>query len=101
MTEQPSNLDAKPISLLLFSSARTALPSAPHSLSVPLPTGPITLEDFRDHLQTEPWYTPEFGVALKKSAFSVDEEMVRLDEEHQVSITGGETIAIIPPVSGG
>ncbi|GAA5868357.1 hypothetical protein JCM1840_005654 [Sporobolomyces johnsonii] len=92
------------ITLLYFASLRTSLPTEPYSSLVPLPSAPspFTLHNLRSYLVTEVHAgNDEFARALERSAWSVDEEMVDLDDERARVLNGGEVVCGIPPVSGG
>jgi len=43
----------------------------------------------------------EFERALEKSTWSVDEEMIPIEQEREFIVKEGQTICPIPPVSGG
>ncbi|GAA5945332.1 hypothetical protein JCM1841_000840 [Sporobolomyces salmonicolor] len=92
------------ITLLYFASLRTSLSTEPYSSLVPLPSSPspFTLHDLRSYLVNEIHRgNDEFARALERSAWSVDEEMVDLEEERERILLGGEVVCGIPPVSGG
>ncbi|PFH53056.1 hypothetical protein AMATHDRAFT_138281 [Amanita thiersii Skay4041] len=85
-----------PITVLYFANASTVLGIT--SELVDLPTVPFELSSLRELLVSR---HPNTGldVILESSQWSVDEEMVFGDMA--VSLTGGEEVAVICPVSGG
>ncbi|GAA6060358.1 hypothetical protein JCM10212_004542 [Sporobolomyces blumeae] len=92
------------ITLLYFASIRTSLDGEPSSETLALPESPspLTLSDLRTWLvRTVHDGNEAFRLALERSAWSVDEEMVAVEDERDVVLTGGETVCAIPPVSGG
>lgn len=90
MTSKPS------VRVLYFASAKTAV--GLESELVELPESPFALSSLGGLLVS---LHPETKLqdVLRVSAWSVDESMVELDEDRR--LTGGEIVAIIPPVSGG
>lgn len=72
------------------------------SEQVDLPHGNLSLSQLRSYLTTivHP-DNEEYALALDKSAWSVNEDMISPELEHTVVLKGGETVCPIPPVSGG
>jgi len=90
--------------LLYFASIRTSLSGEPDSQIIQLPStpSPFNLYDLRVHLVREVHKgNEEFERALEKSTWSVDEEMIPIEQEREFIVKEGQTICPIPPVSGG
>lgn len=110
-TEGATLPTAKSVTVLFFAAAKEAAGGkGKHLLLLPTDgTSAVTLSALRDHLlitfEKDPPSEKYDGVALKKviegSKWSIDENMVDEDELRSSLIQGGETVAVIPPVSGG
>lgn len=78
------------------------MPGEPQEIAVELPTTPTSLITLRRHLtQTKMAGNLAFESVLAKSRWSVNEEMVDVEDEPGTTLIGGEVLAILPPVSGG
>ena len=94
----------KPLTILFFASAQTA--TSLSTLSFPLPTSerspsssqPYTLSKLSIDLVER---FPKLGKVLESASWAVDEEMVGEEEVGGWVLRGGETVAVLPPVSGG
>lgn len=105
------SLQGKSVTILFFAAAKEAVGGkAKHLLLLPTDgTSAITLSALRDHIlitfEKDPPSEKYDGISLKKiiegSKWSIDESMIDEDELQSTLIQGGETVAIIPPVSGG
>ncbi|GAA5873816.1 hypothetical protein JCM16303_002597 [Sporobolomyces ruberrimus] len=92
------------ITLLYFASLRTSLPDEPTSQIIQLPSSPspFNLYDLRIHLVKDLHRgNEEFERALEKSSWSVDEEMIEIENEKEFHLREGQVVCGIPPVSGG
>lgn len=91
------------ITMLYFAGARTSLPGEPYSEAVSIPDSPspFLLSSLRKLLVELHPDNDEFADVLRKCAWSVNEEMVDRESEGAVVLKGGETVCVIPPVSGG
>ncbi|MCO5588151.1 hypothetical protein L7F22_042106 [Adiantum nelumboides] len=107
----PPSLQGKSVTILFFAAAKEAVGGkAKHLLLLPTDgTSAVTLSALRDHIlitfEKDPPSEKYDGASLKKviegSKWSIDESMIDEDELQSTLIQGGETVAIIPPVSGG
>lgn len=101
MSGSEQNRPAPAITLLYFAGARTALPGEPYEEEVPLPSARFPLSGLRALLVARHGDNRLFAAVLDKSAWSVNEEMVDRDAEDECILLGGETVGVIPGVSGG
>jgi len=107
-TSSPSSTFAqiaptKPLQLLFFASAQSATRLS--TLDFPLPPSsssttstPYTLPQLARDLAQQ---FPKLAQVLETSSWAVNEEMVGEEEVEGWVLQGGETVAILPPVSGG
>ena len=88
----------KPLTLLFFASASSATTLS--TLSYPLPSSPnpYTLSSLGADLAKR---FPKLAAVLETSSWAVNEEMVGEEEAEGWVLKGGETVAVLPPVSGG
>lgn len=104
MNAKREPVDYSQITLLYFASVKTSLPDEPLSEQITLPQGQATiiLTELRSYLidQVHP-HNQEYHLALNKSVWSVDEEIIPVEQEATTVLKGGETLCPIPPVSGG
>jgi molybdopterin converting factor subunit 1 len=90
---------ARSIKVLYFASAKEALGVAQETVN--LPDELVTLADLPKLLiQLHP-DKAAFVHALRRSALSLNEELILRDDEQTTPLATGDTVAIIPPVSGG
>ncbi|KAJ3572409.1 hypothetical protein NP233_g3104 [Leucocoprinus birnbaumii] len=84
------------ITILYFAAASTAIGKTVEE--IPLPSAGLALANLASLLTSR---YPNTGLekVLQTSQWSVNEEMV--DDPTTVTLTGGEEVAVIPPVSGG
>lgn len=84
------------ITILYFAAASTA--TGKTTEQIPIPSSGLPLSSLSSHLASR---YPNTGLdkVLQTSQWSVNEEMV--DDPASVTLTGGEEVAVIPPVSGG
>ncbi|KAJ9096764.1 hypothetical protein QFC21_005034 [Naganishia friedmannii] len=92
------------ITILYFASIRTHLDLERETVPLPLqpPSSSTTLADLpRIIYQLHP--SEKTKQILQGCMWSVDEEMVDLEDEAEGKrvLRGGETVGVIPPVSGG
>ncbi|GAA5991026.1 hypothetical protein JCM10908_006507 [Rhodotorula pacifica] len=104
MTSSNAAAPGPSIEMLYFAGVKTSLAGEPASQTIELPptARPFPLSDLRDYLiaSVHP-ENDEFAYVLRRSAWSVNEEMIDEEEEVNVLLRGGETVCPIPPVSGG
>lgn len=92
----------KPLRLLFFASAQSATRLS--SLEIPLPPAsslssePYTLTKLAQDLAQQ---FPKLGPVLETSNWAVNEEMVGEEDVEGFVLNGGETVGVLPPVSGG
>ena len=92
-------MTAREVTLLYFASAKSALGNL-SSESFPLPRTPFPLRDLEGLVaDRHPEHAAGWREVVNRSAWSVDEMLISNDEA--VELQGGETVAVIPPVSGG
>ena len=84
------------VEILYFAGASTATGLTEETVS--LPYIPFPLASLASHLESLHPNTG-LGKVLASSQWSVDAEMVR--DPEKTMLTGGEEVAVIPPVSGG
>ncbi|GAA5927139.1 MoaD/ThiS family protein [Sporobolomyces koalae] len=95
-------MDQPSITMLYFASIRTSLVGEPDTEIIQLPSRSCTLYDLRIHLVRQVHRgNLEFERALERSMWSVDEEMVEVEQERDHVLRNGQTVCAIPPVSGG
>ncbi|PWN98449.1 hypothetical protein FA09DRAFT_357233 [Tilletiopsis washingtonensis] len=95
---------SKPVSVLLFASAREAAGTA--AMSITLPSASLALADLPELLLAEQAKSNKGDAeALKRilsaAQWSVDQEMVDEEQVKTTLLKGGEEVAPITPVSGG
>ncbi|GAA93995.1 uncharacterized protein L969DRAFT_15728 [Mixia osmundae IAM 14324] len=88
------------IRLLYFASARTALGGV-SSEEIELAVSTKLKELSSILLDRHAGVRQELAAVLGQSAWCVNEEIVPRDEEAQHELKPGDTVAVIPPVSGG
>jgi molybdopterin converting factor small subunit len=86
--------------ILFFASAKAVIAKPQELLTLPMPQVPIS--DLADLLlASHAWCRTELKAVLDKSAWSLNECIVPKDEEASTMVKAGDTVAVIPPVSGG
>ncbi|EGG03355.1 uncharacterized protein MELLADRAFT_109385 [Melampsora larici-populina 98AG31] len=91
------------VTLLLFASARDAIPDEPQSLELPLPhveyETSSTVKTVRESLKTlalsNGWV--KFLDVLDRSLFAVDDQMAPLEQEANIAVHAHHLLAVIPP----
>ncbi|KAJ9105539.1 hypothetical protein QFC19_003521 [Naganishia cerealis] len=93
------------ITILYFASIRTHLNLERETVPLPLPGSSQSTSTISDLPQAIHRLHPSDKVKqiLQGCMWSVDEDMVDLEDEEEGKriLKGGETVAVIPPVSGG
>lgn len=89
------------IVILYFAGARTSLPGEPYQETVILPNTPFYLSSLRALLIARYEGNRAFAEVIERSAWSVEEEIIEREIESELELKGGETVGIIPGVSGG
>ena len=95
---------SKPVSVLLFASAREAAGTA--AMSITLASASLALSDLPELLLAEQAKSNKgdaeaFKRILSAAQWSVDQEMVDEEQVKTTMLRGGEEVAPITPVSGG
>lgn len=86
------------ITVLYFASAKTAVSLS--SESVELPRSPFMLSELPAFLlERHPAAAGELSGVLSRSALAVNEEIE--DQPEKRILQSGDTVAVLPPVSGG
>lgn len=67
---------------------------------IPLPQTPWPLTELIA-LLTSKYQDQGLGAVLKTSRWSVENTLVEIEDLDEWSLSGGEELAVIPPVSGG
>ena len=85
---------------MYFASAREALSIPSETVLLPsqafalVKLGQLIRDLHKDRIA-------ELDEVLRRSAWSVNEEMIARDDEASVILHNGDVVAVIPPVSGG
>lgn len=81
-----------------FAAVRTTIGKS--SEVIQLPRTPWLLTDLIELLQSK-YRERNLAAVLKTCRWSVDNTLIEIEDVDEWSLSGGEEVAVIPPVSGG